>query len=358
VLAACTGADARMHRVLASVPVLIGRLRRRRIFGVGRRKLQVSCRAGQAEPRHAVREPELHIQVGVRPLFRNARLTGRGQREVSMAQLNPSEIGTVEIERASYIDWPGVFVGMIIASALSWLLLTFGSAIGLASFSPYSFNRETGIALTLAAATWFALTQIYSIAVGAYIAARLRPRISVVNTDEVPFRDGVTGLTVWGMAIVIGLVLTGIAAYGAARTAAPVAGAALRQVDADYTVDRLLRSSNPTQAPTAQAPDGAATREQVSRILLNALAQGDLPQADRDYLAQLIAARAGIPPEEAQQRLNEIYNQAKAKAAEVADATRKATALGGFWIALIMLAAAMASWWAGVIGGNHRDDGI
>jgi hypothetical protein len=276
-----------------------------------------------------------------------------------MAQLNPSEIGAVEIERASYIDWPGVFVGMVIASALSWLLLTFGSAIGLASISPYSFDRETGIALTRAAAIWFALAQIYSIAVGAYIAARLRPRVSVVNSDEVPFRDGVTGLTVWGMAIVIGLVLTGIAAYGAARTAAPVAGAAMRQVDADYTVDRLLRSGNPAQAPAAQAPDGAATREQVSRILLNALAQGgDLPQADRDYLTQLIAARAGIPPEEAQRRLSEIYNQAKTKAAEVADATRKATALGGFWIALIMLAAGMASWWAGVIGGNHRDDGI
>ena len=37
---------------------------------------------------------------------------------------------------------------------------------------------------------------------------------------------------------------------------------------------------------------------------------------------------------------------------------RKATALGGFWIAFIMLVAALASWWAGVIGGNHRDDGI
>jgi hypothetical protein len=279
-----------------------------------------------------------------------------------MTHISPPDIGAVEIERASYIDWPGVFVGMVIASALSWLLLTFGSAIGLASISPYSFTRETGIALTLAAATWFALTQIYSIAMGAYIAARLRPRVSTISTDEVPFRDGVTGLTVWGLAIVIGLVLAGVATYGAARATASLAGAAAntagRQADADYTVDRLLRSGNPGQAPAAQAPDNAATREQVSRIFLNTIAQGDLPQADRDYLTQLIAARAGIPPEEAQRRLTDIYNQAKTKAAEVAEATRKATALGGFWIAFIMLVAAMASWWAGVIGGNHRDDGV
>lgn len=279
-----------------------------------------------------------------------------------MTHISPPEIEAVEIERASYIDWPGVFVGMVITSALSWLLLTFGLAIGLTSVSPYSFTRETGIALTLAAAAWFALTQIYSIAMGSYIAARLRPRVSVVNSDEVAFRDGITGLTVWGLAIVAGLILAGIVASGAARTGASFAGsasgAAIRQADADYTIDRLFRSGNPAQAPTAQAADSAATREQASRILLNALAQGELPQVDRDYLAQLIAARAGIPPEEAQRRLTEIYDQAKAKAAEVADTARKATAFGGFWVAFIMFAAAMASWWAGVIGGNHRDDGI
>lgn len=278
-----------------------------------------------------------------------------------MTHISPPGIEAVEIERASYIDWPGVFVGMIIASALSWLLLTFGSAIGLASFSPYSFTRDTGVALTLAAAAWFALTQIYSIAMGAYIAARLRPRVSAVDSDEVGFRDGVTGLTVWGLAIVVGLVLAGMAASTAARTGASLAGAASNAVGeagADYTIDRLLRSGNPAQAPAAQGPDNAATREQASRIFLNALTQGELPQADRDYLTQLIAARAGIPPEEAQRRLTEIYDQAKAKAVEAADTARKATALGGFWIVFIMFAAAMASWWAGVIGGNHRDDGI
>jgi hypothetical protein len=279
-----------------------------------------------------------------------------------MTHISPPDIEAVEIERASYIDWPGVFVGMVIASALSWLLLTFGSAIGLASVSPYSFTRETGIAITRAAAVWFALSQIYSIAMGGYIAARLRPRVSSVNSDEVTFRDGVTGLTVWGLAIVIGLVLAGIVASSAARTGASLAGAAsgaaVRQADANYTIDRLFRSGNPAQAPAGQAQDAAATREQASRILLNALAQGDLPQADRDYLTQLVAARAGVPPEEAQRRLTEIYDQAKANATKAADMARKATAFGGFWIAFIMFAAAMASWWAGVIGGNHRDDGI
>jgi hypothetical protein len=281
-----------------------------------------------------------------------------------MTHINPTRIEAVGVdaETSSYIDWPGVFVGMLVASALSWLLLTFGSAIGLASVSPYTFTQETGATLTIAAAAWFALTQIYSIAMGAYIAARLRPRVAVMDSDEVSFRDGVTGLTVWALAIVIGLVLAGMIAYGAAQTGAQVAGAtanaAARTVDPAYTVDRLLRPANPGQTTPEQAQTDDATRQQVGRILANALATGDLPQADKDYLGALVAARTGVPPEEAQKRLNDIYNQAKATALEAADTARKASAAAGFWVVFIMFAAGLASWWAGTVGGNHRDDGI
>jgi hypothetical protein len=280
-----------------------------------------------------------------------------------MAQMVPPAIEAVEIDRGSYIDWPGVFVGVIVASALSWLLLTFGSAIGFASVSPYTATAETGAALTLAAAAWFALTQIYSIAMGAYIAARLRPRHALVESDEVGFRDGVTGLTVWGLAIIIGLVLAGMIAYGAARTGAQLAGsaagaAASQSDNAAYTVDQLLRPGNPGQAPAGQAQDDTATRQQVGRILANALVKGEMPQSDKDYLGQLIASRTGVSPEEAQRRLSETYDRAKATALEAADTARKATAAVGFWTVFIMFTAGLASWWAGTVGGAHRDDGF
>lgn len=284
-----------------------------------------------------------------------------------MTHISPSrrEAVALDVEQGSYIDWPGVFVGMIVASALSWLLLTFGSAIGLAAVSPYELSRETAVTLTVAAAAWFALTQIYSVAMGGYIAARLRPRHSIVDSEEVTFRDGVTGLTVWGLSIVIGLVLAGIIAAGAARTTAQVAGqvagsaasTAARAVDPAYTVDRLLRPANPGQAQPGQGIDDA-TRAQVGRILANALATGDLPQADKDYLSQLMAARTGVTPEDAQRRLTEVYDQAKATALDAAEKARKAGAFAGFWMVFIMFAAGLAAWWAGTVGGNHRDDGI
>ena len=275
----------------------------------------------------------------------------------------PADIAV--IEKPSYIDWSGVFVDAIVASALSWLLLTFGSAIGLLAVSPYTLNSNTAATVTMAAAVWFALTQIYSIGMGGYIAARLRPRVADGMEDEVRFRDGITGVTVWGLAIVLGLLVAGMAASSAARTGAAVvgsaAGAAARQIDPAYTVDLLLRPAAQDGQPATGAGQGreitTAERDQISRIIVNSLAQGSLPQADQQYLTQIIAARTGLPREEAERRITQTYEQAKATALETADTVRKATSFAGFWIVFIMLAAGLAAWWGGTIGGHHRDDG-
>jgi hypothetical protein len=281
---------------------------------------------------------------------------------ISPASSSRTEGVEVEIGQSSYVDWPGVFVGVFVAAAVSWLLLTFGSAIGFASVSPYTFDQNTATTLTLAAAAWFALTQIYSIAMGAYIAARLRPRHSIVDSEEVTFRDGATGITVWALAIIIGLALAAIVASGAVRATANVAGTAAstaaRAVDPAYTVDRLLRPANPGQTSPEQAQSDQAIRDQVGRILANALTTGEMPQADKDYLGQLIASRTGIQPGEAQRRLNEAFDQGKAAALDAADKARKASSLVGFWVVFITFAAGLAAWWAGTIGGAHRDDGI
>jgi hypothetical protein len=266
------------------------------------------------------------------------------------------------IEKSSYIDWSGVFVGAIVASALSWLLLTFGSAIGLLAVSPYTLNANSAATVTMAAAIWFALTQIYAIGMGAYIAARLRPRADDGMADEVQFRDGITGVTVWGLAIVLGLFVAGMAANTAVRGAAAVGSAAAKQIDPAYTVDLLLR---PVAAQNGQPAAGvgqgreitAGERDQIARIVANGLAQGSIPQVDQQYLTQIVADRTGLPREEAERRITQTYDQAKATALETADTVRKATSFAGFWIVFIMLAAGLTAWWGGTIGGHHRDEG-
>lgn len=288
----------------------------------------------------------------------------------SIRNPSPEAVAAVTEPPSSVIDWPGVFVGVFISIAMSWLLLTFGSAVGLLAISPYTFTADEAGTLTIAAAAWFALTQIYSLALGAYIAARLRPRAEGPNRDELAFRDGVSGLAVWALAILLGLIVAGMTATSAARTGAEAVGAAAnmaaRGLDNGYVVDLLFRPAAATQnaqQPAAAAPDPRTaaidepTRGIAARILVRALADGSINGGDKSYLAQLIASRTGMTQQEAEQRIDLTINEAKNTALQAAEKTRKAAMSVGFWIVFITFTAGIACAWAGTIGGHHRDEG-
>jgi len=115
-----------------------------------------------------------------------------------------------------YISWGAVIAGAIAASALTFVLITFGAAIGLAIASPSATWRDTSVALALLSGLWLLLTAIASFALGGYLAGRLRATGESTTADEVELRDGLHGLLVWGLAILIGAAL----ALGLARTAA------------------------------------------------------------------------------------------------------------------------------------------
>src|SRR3954447_7676431 len=96
---------------------------------------------------------------------------------------------------------------------------------------------------------------------------------------------------------------------------------------------------------------------QASRILAAGLANGDVPPADRSYLAQLVAARTGIAPAEAQKRVDDVITRTKdaqAKAKEAADAARKATAQLAMFTALSMLIGAFIASAAAAYAGGLR----
>ena len=73
-----------------------------------------------------------------------------------------------------------------------------------------------------------------------------------------------------------------------------------------------------------------AMRREAGGIVGNALLQGDLSQGDRAYLAQLVAARTGLSPADAEQRVTRTITAAElaadaasAKAREAAEVARK-----------------------------------
>src|SRR5271166_2554060 len=61
-----------------------------------------------------------------------------------------------------YLHWSPILAGAILAAAVSFVLLSFGSGIGLAVASPSSTWRDTSAALALVGGLWLLLTSLAS----------------------------------------------------------------------------------------------------------------------------------------------------------------------------------------------------
>ena len=151
----------------------------------------------------------------------------------------PSDIG--------YVDWPAIFAGTALAVALSFVLLTFGSAIGL---SVTSFEAGEGVSLRwlgIASGIWFLWVAVTCFAAGGYLAGRMRRPVPGSSVDEVEVRDGANGLVVWAMGALVGAMLATSGVTGVVGAAGNAAGAAAQTAseavegDMGYLGWRLLR---------------------------------------------------------------------------------------------------------------------
>jgi hypothetical protein len=266
-------------------------------------------------------------------------------------------------EHHSYVDWAAIIAGIVLASGISLILLTFGSAIGLSFANFRSFDGVAPIWVAIAAASWLLWVQISSFMAGGYITGRLRRRFADATEHEVAVRDGAHGLLVWAGALVIGAIIA-VGGLGASLNAIGSAAATVTEAasnvadDVDpnaYFADELFRP-----APNATVtPASAELRTESGRILATSVT-GPVSDADQAYLAQLVAANTGLPADQASARVDEVLanvEAAKTKAAEVAEAARKTAVLAAFLTAASLLVSAVGAYWAASMGGRHRDDG-
>ena len=267
-------------------------------------------------------------------------------------------------DQSSYVDWPAIIAGIVLASAISLVLISFGSAVGL-NFLDFGYgDGPNPIFVGIAAATWFLWVQISSFMAGGYLTGRLRRRYFDANEDESDLRDGAHGLLVWAGAAILGTVIAvggigaaanavGSAAATATTAASNVAEGAADAVDPNaYFIDTMFRSTQPVEAEAA--------RGEAGRIFAQAaLGDGTVADADRTYLAGIVAANAGIPPEEAQARVDQAIasvEEARQKAIEAARIARNTAIIGAFLLAASLLVSAIGAFWAAQKGGNHRDE--
>ncbi|MCO5148470.1 MULTISPECIES: hypothetical protein [unclassified Shinella] len=271
------------------------------------------------------------------------------------------------------LAWGPVIGGATAAAAITLILLLLGSGVGLTMVSPWSGESASFTTVSVTAAIWFVIVQWLSSALGGYLTGRFRTKWAGIHTDEVFFRDTAHGFLSWALATVVvaGLAgsaftsLVGSGVQAASSVAAPASvGATAAAGGSDeapdlatgYFTDLLLRSQD--AAARAQSDDAAATAE-VSRILMQGAAKGEVPEADRAYVATIVASRAGIPQEEARTRVDQVLQQiedAKNAVLQAADDARKSAATVALLGALSLLVGAFIASAAAALGGRQRDD--
>jgi len=267
--------------------------------------------------------------------------------------------GTID----STISWGAVAAGGFANAALTLLLMAFGAGMGFSAVSPWASSGISAATFNISAGIYLIVIAMLASTIGGYLAGRLRTRWTAVHTDEVFFRDTAHGFMSWACAVVISA-----AALGAAGSAiVSGASASLAQTGpqggpAAFYVDELFRpAAAPGAGPTAaaagtpaavQTTADPAVRAEVNRLLLRSLRdRTDGAAADRTYLGQLVATRAGLPQADADKRVTDVLNQAKSDL----DKARSAAAKLALWLTAALLAGALCGSLAAIEGGQLRD---
>ena len=290
-----------------------------------------------------------------------------------MEQIMTARAATADpslVHGKSAASWPSIIAGAFVAASATLILVTLGSGIGLASISPWHNHGVTVTTFAVTGAIWLILTQWISAGLGGYIAGRLRTRWVGTHTHEVFFRDTAHGLITWAVAtVLLAAVLSSSlmsSAGTAGRAVADVAAAgtqgAMQSSGAPgspvsgYSVDKLFRTTGAAGGAPSTDP-----RLETGHIVANALVDGKIPDADRAYLVDQVAARTGISKADAQTRVDGFIAsvmQAQAKLKADADAARKAAAQTSIFLALSMLIGAFIASVAAALGGRLRDEHI
>lgn len=315
-----------------------------------------------------------------------------------------------KVLEGSYLDWHAILGGGVVAVAVASVFTGFGAALGLSTISAKPGEGSFSLMLILSA-LWIVVTLVASYMTGGYIAGRMRRRVDSVSADEVTVRDGLNGLVVWGLGIIVSIFLLGAAvsttvstvgsvASGAGAVAGSVASAAgtvvadvakgavsaaTSLVPKDATanaMDYLGRSLLRPAAVAAGPADPATMATETAAILGNVLKTGEVSDTERAYLVSAVVSGTGVAQAEATTRVDaaitatqkaradaakamtdakaeadRLATEAKATAVKAAEIARVSAILSAFLLASAALVAAAAAYVGAVRGGRHRDEG-
>lgn len=266
--------------------------------------------------------------------------------------LRSETVATVNEVDPAALSWSAIIGGGLAALALTLILISFGAAMGFSSVSPWSSSGVSATTFKIATGLYLVFTALVASTIGGYMAGRLRQKWVRLYTYEVQFRDTAHGLLAWALATVVGAaMLGGAATFLAGGAASGDSAGGARIGPNDYFVGMLFRPG-PGESRPAQAVSAIYADRSASTVFARSLVPGsEFAAADRAYLAQLVSARTGLDPANAEKRVTDVTAQAKT----AADEARKAAAALSIWLTIAMVVGAFCASLAALEGGQIRD---
>src|SRR6201996_6494465 len=140
------------------------------------------------------------------------------------------------------LEWSPIVLGALTASAVSSILITFGTAVGLGVSSASPTWRDASLALWLLSGIYLVLTALVSFACGGYLAGRTRSPYAPAAAEDVERRDGWHGLGSWALAVLIGTLVAAFLGMAASRPTALTTPATTSETSPlSYEIDHSLR---------------------------------------------------------------------------------------------------------------------
>jgi hypothetical protein len=260
------------------------------------------------------------------------------------------------------ISWGAVLSGALVAITVGAMLNVLGAAIGANTLEPAAPGASpSASAFGIGAGIWLAVSNLIGLAVGGYVAARL--------SGTADGTDGILhGLSVWALSFLVSAVLLTNIVSGTVRTAASgvsslasglsstvggaasaAGGAAANQVNPQAIVERMQGALSGSGGSPAQM-NSDQRRAEIGQILTSRVTSGNFDQGARDRLSQLVAAEYNVSPQEANNRITQLEQQAQQTANQAAQTARQAAdtaadgaATAAYFIFGAMLLGAIAS---------------
>jgi hypothetical protein len=264
----------------------------------------------------------------------------------SLSEIETGTAPTTSLSRPWGLQWTPIAVGAFVATALSLILITFGTALGLGLASAAPTWRDASVALWALSGVYLIFQSLISFGCGGYFAGRVRPPYASA-TDDVETRDGLHGVAAWALAVLIGAVLTALIAGAAHRQSATTQPPSATEPSVlSYELDHLFRA--PRRPPNV---DLTGERAEAARILATASSHSGVLPEDRTYLVQQVTALTGLTGPDAEKRVDTTLANAKSAISRA----RAASIIIAFSAAAALLFGAVAGWAGAEAGGRHRD---